>query len=150
MSAWKVVIATLGEILKLQGTLSYEGLFHIPVIFFFPSLLTFEAHTVRKRKKVRNVKCLQLALGLCLSSPGPTIGCQRSADGRGRGGDRCRRLTDAGLVGGGVWGTFLWVANRCTSYSLPSLPPSATAIENDSFEVLPLAYFWTGTGPPEK
>lgn len=30
----KVVIVTLGEILKLQGTLGYEGLFHIPVIFF--------------------------------------------------------------------------------------------------------------------
>lgn len=59
MSACKVVIVTLGEILKLQGTLGYEALFHTHVIFFFPSLLTFEAYTVRKRrKKVRNVECL--------------------------------------------------------------------------------------------
>lgn len=50
MNVRKVVIVTLGEILKLQGTLGYEGLFHIPVIFF-SSLLTFEAHTVRKRGK---------------------------------------------------------------------------------------------------
>lgn len=46
----KVVIVTLGEILKFQDTLGYKGLLHIPVIFF-SSLLTVEAHTVRKRGK---------------------------------------------------------------------------------------------------
>lgn len=39
MSVRKVGIVTLGEILKLQGTLGYEGLFHIPVIFFFSAYL---------------------------------------------------------------------------------------------------------------
>lgn len=35
VSMCKVVIVTLGEILKFQDSLGYEGLFHIPVIFFF-------------------------------------------------------------------------------------------------------------------
>lgn len=34
----KVVIVTLGEILKLQGTLGYEGLFHLPASSFYPFL----------------------------------------------------------------------------------------------------------------